>query len=155
VSTAAPSVTRRKKLFIGLGIGCVGLLALAAVVVSVLLLVFARARDKARERDTTHVEHASATELVEAYQANGAAAEKRFRGYLTEITGTVDQRGNKEYVTLKGAGLISVQCFAAQGESFEDLNPIADVTLRGRVFGKLGNVLVKECRRVKTDETRE
>jgi hypothetical protein len=144
-------MTNAAKLQLGVGLGCGAAVLLGLFAVGVVAVRSRRAAAAAQARDSTKMERITAEELLKAYRESDTAADRRFKHYLTEISGTVDSvaRGavGGEFVTLRGSeGLWQVQCFAADGESFASLHREASVTLRGRVQGKFGNVLVEDCK---------
>ncbi len=95
----------------------------------------------------------SAAELVEAYESNELAAEKKYEGKVVEITGVVGDIKkdilDKAYVTLgtgKQLEIRQVQCFLADGVDATELNKGDQVTLTGRVDQLMMNVIVRNCR---------
>jgi hypothetical protein len=142
---------KKTKLWLGLGLGCGAFVLICIVGVVFLVMATREAGREADARDRANMERVSAEELVADYRANEVAADGRYRNYLAEINGTVDRVGRDltggEYVTLRSAsGLWQVQCFASSDQTFAGLRPGQQVTLSGRVQGKFGNVLVKDCR---------
>jgi hypothetical protein len=144
-------MTTKGKIWLALGIGCGGFLIFCIVVAAAFVIMYVpMPSSEPTARDRAKVEHVTAAELVADYQANEVAADGRYKNSLAEITGAVERVGadlaGSQYVTLEsGRGLSSVQCFAARQESFATLRPAQRVTVRGRVQGKSGNVLVKDC----------
>jgi len=97
----------------------------------------------------------TATKLYADYQANEIAADNTYKGKLIEVSGTVDNIGkdilDSPYVSLKTSDLFGVQCML-DDSAIAEASALAKgtkVTLRGRVSGKLGSVLVRECVLVK------
>jgi hypothetical protein len=94
----------------------------------------------------------TATALYAAYEANGIAADAAYKDKIVEVSGTV---GNVDkdildsmYVTLKTGNIIgSVQCMLEDSElnTAMSLSEGNQITVVGRVSGKLGNVLLREC----------
>lgn len=94
----------------------------------------------------------SAVDLYAAYEANGIAADAVYKDKIVEVSGTV---GNVDkdildhmYVTLKTRNIIgSVQCMLEDSEmaTAMTLSEGNQITVVGRVSGKLGNVLLREC----------
>ena len=139
-------MTTRGKIWLALGIGCGGLIVVSIAVAVLFFVLWFLPADEITARVT-------AAELVADYLANEVAADGRYKNHLAEITGAVgrvdiDPTG-AQYVTLEsGRGSWTVQCFAARDESYESfrtLRPAQRVTVRGRVEGKSGNVLVRDC----------
>lgn len=91
-----------------------------------------------------------AADLYAAYEANPIAADRDWKDKRVAVTGTVGSIGReltgKAYVVLDSEGLIGVQCVFARGDdSAARLAKGQEVTLVGRVSGKLMNVLVNDC----------
>lgn len=92
-------------------------------------------------------------QLFSEYEANDIAADKRYKGQVLQVTGSVGNISrdilDTIYVTLKTGDfkIFSIQCFFA--DSFEDeaadLSPNQFLTIRGRCDGKFGNVILKDC----------
>jgi hypothetical protein len=107
-----------------------------------------------RERVVDDSLHAilSADALYSAYKANEVAADAEYKGKIVVVSGIVRDIGkdilDSPYIVLGGQGLLDgVQCmFPSAGNS-----PVAKigkgqkVSVRGRVAGKMGNVLLKDC----------
>lgn len=93
-----------------------------------------------------------ATKLYADYRANEISADNTYKGKLVEVSGTVDNIGkdilDKPYISLKSDDIIgSVQCML-DDSAVAEAGTLAEgtkVTMRGRVSGLLGNVLVKNC----------
>ena len=92
--------------------------------------------------------------LLDEYRDNEVRADSSFKGTWIQTTGYVDDVKrdfmNSIYVTL-GTGreleIPQVQCFFADSEAKKaaTLSKGARVTVRGRVEGRMMNVLVKRC----------
>ena len=92
-------------------------------------------------------------QLFAEYDANDIAADKKYKGRILEVSGSVSDISrdilDNIYVTLKSGQfeVFSIQCFFA--DSFEDkaaeLRPDQYLTIRGRCDGKFGNVMLKDC----------
>jgi hypothetical protein len=94
----------------------------------------------------------SAPQLYKDYEANGVAADQKYKGKLVEVSGTVDNIDkdilDEIYVTLKGDEYFgSVQCYFA--DEFTDqtakLTKGQKLTVIGTCDGKIMNVLMKDC----------
>lgn len=97
----------------------------------------------------------TATELIEAYDANEVAADNEYKGQNLVVTGTVKNIGkdivDAAYVTLQNDAdeyaIISVQCYFAD----DDLDDIATlkegdkVAISGKCNGVTLNVMLKDC----------
>ena len=106
------------------------------------------------EPEITYIQ-ISATDLLDAYDANGVAADELYKGQLVEITGTIGSIDkdvfDTAYITLENSNnkysILSVQCY------FDDdhLSQLASlsvgdtITIRGVCDGHSLNVMVKKC----------
>jgi hypothetical protein len=93
----------------------------------------------------------TADDLVAAYQRNGIAADRLFKGQVVDISGAVgwvgkDVFGNP-YVTLGRDAAASVQATFPRGSDtlLADLNPDQRIVVRCRVEGKVVSVAAREC----------
>jgi hypothetical protein len=99
----------------------------------------------------------SAIQLSSDYNANGIAADAKYKGKVVDVSGTVDTIDkdilNDPYVSLKTGqySVLSVQCvFSQAAESkLTGLSSGQQVTLEGTVSGKTINVLLDGCSIVK------
>jgi hypothetical protein len=96
----------------------------------------------------------TATKLVADYEANEVAADAQYKGKLVDVSGTIHAIGkdllDNPYVALSGNSpsmIFNVQCMFEKSDQAQlaSLSKGTRITLRGRVSGKLGNVLVREC----------
>jgi hypothetical protein len=92
-----------------------------------------------------------ADDLVAAYQRNGIAADRLYKGQIVDISGPVgwvgrDVFGNP-YVTLGREATTSVQATFPRGSDtlLADLTPDQRIVVRCRVEGKLVSVAAREC----------
>ncbi len=92
----------------------------------------------------------SASTLFSDYEANEIAASNKYEGKFYKVSGTADDIGkdimDDGYVTLKTSGLFGVQCFFENEQELASIQKGQQITVHGRVDGKLGNVFVKECK---------
>ena len=93
----------------------------------------------------------SADDLVAAYQRNGIAADRLYKGQIVDISGPVgwvgkDLFGNP-YVTLGREVTTSVQATFPRGSDtlLADLTPDQRIVVRCRVEGRLVGVAAREC----------
>jgi hypothetical protein len=93
----------------------------------------------------------TADDLVGAYQRNGIAADRLYKGQIVEISGSVgwvgkDMFGNP-YVTLGREAATSVHATFPRGSDtrLADLNPDQRIVVRCRVEGKVVSVAAREC----------
>ncbi|MDD2753011.1 MAG: hypothetical protein PHT44_00095 [Candidatus Portnoybacteria bacterium] len=100
----------------------------------------------------------SAVKLSEEYKANEVAADSKYKGKMLEISGIVDSIGKDilsvPYIALKSyeyAVIDKVQCMFSKNDESKliDVAQGQQITLRGEVSGKMGNVLVNGCQIVK------
>lgn len=94
----------------------------------------------------------TADALFDEYQKDKAAADQKYKGKVLTITGTVDSvkmgASGNPYVLMKTSNLIlRVQfLFKKKDESaLSRLRKGDQATIRGRVSGRIGNVLLEDC----------
>lgn len=94
----------------------------------------------------------SADQLASAYEANEVAADTKYKGHVVVVTGKVNDIGkdivDTAYVTIGGSGFLDgVQCMFATGEQSRvaALSKGQFITVKGKVDGKMGNVLMRNC----------
>lgn len=107
---------------------------------------------KSSEQQPEQVISVTATKLAADYDANEVAADEQYKNKLVQVSGTIKDIGkdilDTPYVALYTGNLItSVQCMFDKADSSKLVNLAKNqkITLTGRVSGKLGNVLVKDC----------
>lgn len=158
--TAIPKTgTNRSLLLIG-GIGCGGFLLLFMCCGVLGLAINGGSGTSSTSSSKTIAEapaeeiiSISANQLFAEYDANDIAADKKYKGRILEVSGSVGDISrdilDNIYVTLKTGEykLFSIQCFFA--DNFEDraaeLRPHQFLWIRGRCDGKFGNVMLKDC----------
>jgi len=93
----------------------------------------------------------TADDLVGAYQRNGIAADRLYKGQIVDISGSVgwvgkDMFGNP-YVTLGREAATSVQATFPRGSDtlLADLSPDQRIVVRCRIEGKVVSVAAREC----------
>lgn len=100
----------------------------------------------------------TASKIIADYKANEILADSTYKGKLVAVTGTVDSIAkdilDNPFITLTNEAeysFESVQCIFSKSQEAELANIVKNqsITLQGRVSGKLGNVLVRECSIVK------
>lgn len=100
----------------------------------------------------------TASQLYDDYEANEVAADAKYKDKKVEISGTISGIGkdlmDTPYVALVVAPnnpVFSVQCMFRKGDEVQltALTKGSDLVLKGKVSGKLGNVLVNDCSLVK------
>lgn len=98
----------------------------------------------------------TAETLMRDYQANEVAADAKYKNQTLEVSGLVDTIGkdilDTPYVSFKTNEVIfTVQCMFDKSQA-DQLAPLAkgqSLIVRGKVSGKLGNILLNECQIVK------
>lgn len=146
-------------LFIG-GLGC-GVILLLFMCCGILGVAVNDGSGTGASRTSQTIAEAPAEEIISIssnqlfaeYDANDIAADKKYKGQILEVSGSVGDISrdilNNIYVTLKTGQfeLFSVQCFFA--DDFEDraaeLRQGQYLRIRGRCDGKFGNVILKDC----------
>jgi len=155
-----PKSSRNKPLLV-IGVAAGGLFMVMTLCCGVLGLIGGgdgsgsgttrRSRDVA-EAPPENVITITSSQLFAEYEANDIAADKKYKGKILEVSGTVENISrdilDNIYVTLETGQfeIFSIQCFFA--DRFEDqaaeLRPGQYLTIRGRCDGKFGNVILKD-----------
>ena len=94
----------------------------------------------------------SSSQLYADYEANGVAADQKYKGKVLKVTGTVNNIDkdimDQIYITLNGNNVIGdVQCFFSDDYVNEaaQLQKGQKITVIGKCEGKLMNVMIKGC----------
>ena len=108
-----------------------------------------------KEEPAEEVIKVTAQELLEAYDENGVAADKQYKGKELQVTGTVGSIGtdilDDAYITLENEedeyAVISVQCCfeKSQEDSIASLKAGDKVTITGVCEGNTLNITLKKC----------
>ena len=111
--------------------------------------------DTEKEESAEEAIKVTAQELLEAYDENGVAADKQYKGKELQVTGTVGSIGtdiiDDAYITLENEeeeyAVISVQCYfeKSEEESIASLKAGDKVTVTGVCEGNTLNVVLKKC----------
>lgn len=111
--------------------------------------------DVGKEEPAEEAIKVTAQELLEAYDENGVAADKQYKGKELQVTGTVGSIGtdilDDAYITLKNEedeyAIISVQCYFEKSEedSIASLKAGDKVTVTGVCQGNNLNIVLKKC----------
>jgi hypothetical protein len=110
--------------------------------------------DTKRVKTSEPVEAISSHQLYSQYEANEVEADNRYKGKIVAVSGTIGDIGkdlmDQAYVLLSSGdptGMFGVQCFFDESEesSFSSIRSGQQVTIKGQVEGKFGNVLLKNC----------
>jgi uncharacterized protein (DUF1330 family) len=120
-----------------------------------LFLAIGSESEKSVQKDVTTQSPSiriSAKQLYADYEANGVAADQKYKGRILEVNGTIDTIDkdimDTIFVTLKGDEYIGyVQCmfskeYAGRAAS---LRKGQTVTIKGKCDGKLMNVILRGC----------
>lgn len=93
----------------------------------------------------------AAEDLFAEYQQDRDAADTKYKGKVITVRGTVDatkaETGNP-YITMKTTSLIlRVQCIFPKSDAaaVTGLTKGQTVRVRGKVFGRIGNVVLQDC----------
>jgi tRNA_anti-like len=93
-----------------------------------------------------------ANKLYSEYDRNEVAADEKYKGKIIIVSGAIHDIGkdvmNNAYIVIGGKGFLDgVQCTFTKGEqsSVARLSKGQQVTVKGEVGGKMGNVLVNKA----------
>ncbi|OOC10032.1 MULTISPECIES: OB-fold protein [Thioalkalivibrio] len=106
-----------------------------------------------REVAEMEVEHrVSAQQLFSEYDANEVRAGQTYEDTVVAVTGTVDNIGrdiaDTPYITFGTDNpIVGIQCMLAESDAglAASVDSGDRITLKGRVSGKLGNVVIRGC----------
>ncbi len=94
----------------------------------------------------------SANQLYREYDSNEVAADAKYKGKVVIVSGTIQDIGkdimDDAYIVIGGEGFFDgVQCTFTKGEqsSVARLSKGQQVTVKGEVAGKMGNVLINKA----------
>jgi len=94
----------------------------------------------------------SADQLYSEYDANQVAADTKYKDKIVTVTGAITDIGkdvtDTAYVVIGGTGMLNgAQCMFPKGQEslISNLSKGQEVTAKGEVNGKIGNVLVRNC----------
>ncbi|WP_026287780.1 hypothetical protein [Thioalkalivibrio sp. ALJ24] len=107
----------------------------------------------AREVEDMEVEHrVSAQELFAEYDANEVRADEAYADTVVAVTGIVENIGrdiaDTPYITFETDNpIVGIQCMLAESDAglAASVDSGDRITLKGRVSGKLGNVVIRGC----------
>ncbi|WP_028491971.1 hypothetical protein [Thioalkalivibrio sp. ALE19] len=106
-----------------------------------------------REVAEMEVEHrVSAQQLFSEYDANEVRAGQTYEDTVVAVTGTVNNIGrdiaDTPYITFETENpIVGIQCMLAESDAglAASVDSGDRITLKGRVSGKLGNVVIRGC----------
>lgn len=94
----------------------------------------------------------SANQLYREYESNEVAADTKYKGKVVIVSGRIQDIGkdimDDAYIVIGGKGFLDgVQCTFTKSEqsSVASLSKGQQVSVKGEVAGKMGNVLVKKA----------
>jgi hypothetical protein len=94
----------------------------------------------------------TADQLYSDYDANQVSADSKYKGKIVVITGQISDIGkdvtDTAYVVIGGSGLLNgAQCMFPKGQEslIGSLSKGQQVSAKGEVSGKIGNVLLRNC----------
>lgn len=94
-----------------------------------------------------------AKKLNADYEANEVSADNQYKGEIIEVSGTIKDIGkdilDNPYVSFEnGNNIFGVQCMFDKSDAtaLASLSKAQKITLTGKVSGKLGNVIINDCK---------
>ncbi len=93
----------------------------------------------------------TAEQIYADFEANQIAADTKYKDKVVTVTGAISGIGkdvaSNAYVTIGGMGLDGVQCLFPKGQesAISQLSKGQSITAKGKVSGKMGNVIVRNC----------
>jgi hypothetical protein len=124
----------------------VGLLAL---VVGSGIYIVTRPRSPVMVSSKTPSYTLTADQLLVEYKANEVAADNKYKGKVVLISGPIRMIGKlmgMAYIVIGGHGFLDgVQCMFGESAGVASLSKGSQVTVKGEVGGKKGNVLLRNC----------
>jgi len=123
--------------------------ALLAMVVGSGIYIVARPRSLVTVSSKTASYTLTADQLFSEYKANEAAADNKYKGKVVLISGPIRQNGKfmgTAFLVIGGHGFLDgVQCTLGDSAGVASLSKDSQVTVKGEVSGKKGNVLLRNC----------
>jgi len=129
-----------------------------ASIASLFVFVVLAAGSVDTDRDTRAIKSQTASytvlanKLYSEYERNEVAADEKYNGKIIIVSGAIHDIGkdvmNNAYIVIGGKGFLDgVQCTFTKGEqsSIARLSKGQQVTVKGEVGGKIGNVLVNKA----------
>lgn len=107
------------------------------------------------EADDKKLPRITAVKLAAQYKADREKSDAMYKGKFIVVNGVVDTvdthpAGNEKYVVFKtNFDLYFVQCFLIENDQnkklFAKIKPGMKISIKGRVDGGLGSVVMREC----------
>ena len=123
--------------------------ALFALVVGSGIYIVACSRSPVMDSSKTPSYTLTADQLFSEYKANEVAADNKYKGKVVLISGPIRQNGKfmgTAYILIGGHGFLDgVQCMFGESAEVGSLSKGSQVTVKGEVAGKKGNVLLRNC----------
>jgi hypothetical protein len=120
-----------------------------------LFLAYGSSDDKQIEQEISTQEpeiSITASQLYKEYEANGVAADQKYKGKVLSVSGVVNNIDrdilDKIYVTIKGDEYFGdIQCYFAESHvnAAAQLSKGQKITVKGKCDGKLVNVKLDGC----------
>lgn len=118
-----------------------------------------KSSDSSSTKNESQAEPAPAAIKVDAkklsadYEANEVSADQQYKGKIVEVSGTIKDIGkdilDNPYVSFEnGNSIFGVQCMfdKSDANALASLSKAQKITLTGKVSGKLGNVILNDCK---------
>ena len=123
--------------------------ALFALVVGSGIYIVACSRSPVMDSSKIPSYTLTADQLFSEYKANEVAADNKYKGKVVLISGPIRQNGKfmgTAYILIGGHGFLDgVQCMFGESAEVGSLSKGSQVTVKGEVGGKKGNVLLRNC----------
>jgi hypothetical protein len=94
----------------------------------------------------------TADQLYSEYDANQVAADAKYKGKIVLVSGSISDIGkdvtDTAYIIIGGTGMLNgAQCMFPKGQEslIGNLSKGQQVTAKGEVSAKIGNVLIRNC----------
>jgi hypothetical protein len=123
--------------------------ALLALVVGSGIYIVTRPRSLVMVSSKTPSYTLTADQLLFEYNSNEIAADNKYKDKVVLISGPLRQNGKfmgMSYIVIGGHGFLDgVQCMFGESAGVASLSKDSQVTVKGEVGGKKGNVLLRNC----------
>ena len=123
--------------------------ALLALVVGSGIYIVARPRSLVTVSSKTASYTLTADQLFSEYKADEVAADNKYKGRVVLVSGPIRNMGKflgNAFIVIGGQGFLDgVQCTVGDSAGVASLSKDSQVTVKGEVSGKKGNVLLRNC----------